>query len=81
MTIIGGGMGIVTKLPWPVWLGASPLILDPLAKVLPDIYSYTTAGMLRLNARASTATPSSTDPPVMAAPSLGKGTRIDANNG
>jgi hypothetical protein len=44
MTIIGGSMGLLTKLPWPVWLGASPYLLDPLSKLLPDIHSWTKAG-------------------------------------
>jgi hypothetical protein len=39
-----GAMGVVTKLPWPVWLGAPVGMLDGLAKVLPDFYSYETAG-------------------------------------
>jgi hypothetical protein len=44
MCIIGGSMGMLTKLPWPVWLGADVAMLDGLAKVLPDFYSFSTAG-------------------------------------
>jgi hypothetical protein len=41
---ITGTMGWLTKLPWPVWLGASPTLLDGLAARLPELHSYTTAG-------------------------------------
>jgi hypothetical protein len=44
ITIIGGSMGLFAKLPWPVWLGLSPQLLDPLGKLLPDIHSLTKAG-------------------------------------
>jgi hypothetical protein len=44
MCIIGASMGFFTKLPWPVWLGADVGVLDGLAKILPDLYSYSTAG-------------------------------------
>lgn len=37
-------MGVFTKLPWPVWLGAPVGLLDPLAKALPEFFSYRTAG-------------------------------------
>jgi uncharacterized membrane protein YagU involved in acid resistance len=47
ITIIGGSVGFFVKLPWPVWLGLSPQLLDPLAKLLPDIHSLTTAGEQR----------------------------------
>lgn len=53
MAFIGGAMGIVTKLPWLVWLGFSPTVLDPLAKALPDFYSLTTAGEWALQATCS----------------------------
>ncbi|WIA42296.1 hypothetical protein OEZ86_008310 [Tetradesmus obliquus] len=44
MAVAGGSMGLITKLPWPVWLGASPTLLDPISKILPDIHSLTKAG-------------------------------------
>lgn len=44
MCVTVGAMGILTKLPWPVWLGAPVGMLDGLAKALPDFFSYSTAG-------------------------------------
>lgn len=35
---------LVVAVDRPVWLGASPYLLDPLAKALPEFYSLTTAG-------------------------------------
>jgi hypothetical protein len=43
-TVIGGSLGLFAKLPWPVWLGMSPQLLDPVSKLLPDIHSLTKAG-------------------------------------
>lgn len=37
-------MFALPRLPWPVWLGMSPHILDPLADALPEFFSLTTAG-------------------------------------
>lgn len=44
MCIAGAAMGVFTKLPWPMWLGAPVTLIDPLAKVLPEFFSYSTAG-------------------------------------
>lgn len=44
MCVLGGAMGFLVKLPWPVWLGASEGLLDGLAKAVPEFYSFSTAG-------------------------------------
>ncbi|KAF8067160.1 hypothetical protein HT031_002207 [Scenedesmus sp. PABB004] len=44
MASLGGAMGFLVKLPWPVWLGASPHMLDRLAATLPEFFSFTQAG-------------------------------------
>lgn len=39
-----GALAVVAKLPWPVWMGAPVGMLDGLARVLPEFFSYSTAG-------------------------------------